>query len=87
MSSPPSTKTSKSQLTTEVWTNWDGKGIYSGWRDKLKSQKRTKWHGDRQSTEKEFRGMIVKTIQEIGKRIDAQSKKPQDIFNKKLEKK
>ena len=31
--------------------------------------------------------MIVKTIQEIGKRIDAQSKKPQDIFNKKLEKK
>ena len=33
---------------------------------------------------KEFRVMIVKMIQELGKRIDAQNKKLQAVFNKEL---
>ena len=33
---------------------------------------------------KEFRVMIVKMIQELGKRIDAWSKKLQAVFNNKL---
>ena len=35
--------------------------------------------------EKEFRVMIVKMIQELGKSMDAQSEKLQEVFNKKLE--
>ena len=35
---------------------------------------------------KEFRVMIVKMTQELGKRMDAQSEKLQDVFNKELAK-
>ena len=35
--------------------------------------------------EREFRVMIVKMIQELRKRMDAQSKKLQEVFNKELE--
>ena len=35
--------------------------------------------------EKEFRVMIVKMIQELRKRIEAQTKKIQEMFNKELE--
>ena len=34
---------------------------------------------------KEFRVMSIKMIQELGKRMDAQSKKLQEVFNKDLE--
>ena len=34
---------------------------------------------------KEFRVMSIKMIQELGKRMDAQSKKLQEVFNKELE--
>lgn len=36
--------------------------------------------------EKEFRVMIVKMIQELGKRMDKQNEKLQEIFSKELEK-
>ena len=35
--------------------------------------------------EKEFRIMIVKVIQDLGKRMDAKIKKMQEMFNKHLE--
>ena len=35
--------------------------------------------------EKEFRVMIVKMIQDLGKRTEAQTEKIQEIFNKDLE--
>lgn len=35
--------------------------------------------------EKEFKVMIVKIIQDLGKRMDAQIKKLQDMFNKEME--
>ena len=35
--------------------------------------------------EKEFRVMIVKMIQDLGKRMEAQTKKIQEMFNKQLE--
>ena len=35
--------------------------------------------------EKEFRVMIVKMIQNLGKRMEAQIKKIQEVFNKDLE--
>ena len=35
--------------------------------------------------EKEFRVMIVKMIQDLGKRMEAQSEKIQEMFNKDLE--
>ena len=35
---------------------------------------------------KEFRVMIVKMTQELGKRMDAQSEKLQDVYNKELAK-
>ena len=35
--------------------------------------------------EKEFRVMIVKMIQELGKRTDAQIEKLQEVFSKELE--
>ena len=35
--------------------------------------------------EKEFRIMIVKMIQDLGKRMEAKSKKMQEMFNKDLE--
>ena len=35
--------------------------------------------------EKEFKVMIVKMIQELGKRMNAQSEKLQEVFNKELE--
>lgn len=37
--------------------------------------------------EKEFRVMIVKVIQELGKRMDKPNEKLQEIFSKELEKK
>lgn len=37
--------------------------------------------------EKEFRVMIVKVIQELGKRMDRPNEKLQEIFSKELEKK
>ena len=36
-------------------------------------------------TKKEFRVMIVKMIQDLRKRIEAQTEKIQEIFNKELE--
>ena len=36
--------------------------------------------------EKEFRVMIVKMIQELRKRMESQTEKTQEIFNKELEK-
>ena len=42
-----------------------------------------KWHGDEQLPE--FRVVIVKMSQELGKRMDAQSKKLQEVFNKEPE--
>ena len=38
-----------------------------------------------QTKEQEFRVMIVKMIQDLGKRMEAQIKKIQEIFNKQLE--
>ena len=35
--------------------------------------------------EKEFRVMIVKMIQNLGKRVEAQIKKVKEMFNKELE--
>ena len=35
--------------------------------------------------EKEFRIMIVKMIQDLGKRMEAKNEKMQEMFNKKLE--
>ena len=35
--------------------------------------------------EKEFRIMIMKMIQDLGKRMEAKTKKMQDMFNKDLE--
>ena len=35
--------------------------------------------------EKEFRAMIVKMSQDLGKRLEAQTKKIQEMFNKELE--
>ena len=39
----------------------------------------------RNLTEKEFRIMIVKMIQDLGKRMEAKTKKMQEMFNKELE--
>ena len=44
----------------------------------------TKWSGDRES-DKELRVMIVKMIQDLGKRMEAQIEKIQEMFNKDLE--
>ena len=45
----------------------------------------TKWGGDRQSTPLKFRGMILKMILDLRKRIEVQDKKIQKMFNKDLE--
>ena len=52
---------------------------------KRQNPKRTKWCGDRQSTRERVQG--VKVIQELGKRMDKQNEKLQEIFSKGLEKK
>ena len=45
----------------------------------------TKWGGDRHLPDKEFRLMIVKMIQDIGKRMEAKIEKMQEMFTKDLE--
>ena len=40
--------------------------------------------GDRQPSKKEFRKMIVKMIQDLGKRMEANTEKMQEMFNKDL---
>ena len=42
------------------------------------------WRQGIVTPEKEFRVMTVKVVQELGKRMDAQSKKLQAVFNKEL---
>ena len=41
--------------------------------------------GDKQSSQKESRVMIIKMIQNLGKRMEAQIKKIQEMFSKQLE--
>ena len=42
-------------------------------------------NGDRHLLEKDFKIMIVKMIQDIGKRMEARTEKMQEMFNKDLE--
>ena len=52
---------------------------------KKKPRRITKQRGDKQSSQKESRVMIIKMIQNLGKRMEAQIKKIQEMFSKQLE--
>ena len=49
---------------------------------RLKPIRTTKWRGEGNLPKKEFRVMIIKMIQDLGKRMETQIEKMQEMFNK-----